>query len=94
MKTKSGFEVLKIVDIPESYLSKGILRELSGREIFVDTDEDLGEQIFSSDVFEQIAWEKEEGGCFFLTDADLKSVDALAEELGEYELVRITKVYQ
>jgi len=92
MKTKSGFEVLKIVDIPESYLSKGILRELSGREIFVDTDEDLGEQIFSSDVFEQIASEKEEGGCFFLTDADLKSVDDLAEELGEYELVRITKV--
>jgi hypothetical protein len=91
MKTKLGFEVLKIVDIPESYLSKGIKRELEGRESFIDTDEDLGEQIFSGDVFEQIACEAEEGGCLSLTKAELNYVGKLAEELGEYELVRITK---
>ena len=97
MQTKLGFEVLRIVDIPSTYFSREILSELSDRESFVDTDEDLGEQIFSADVFEQIACEQEEKkecNCLIgiLSDADLKVIDDLAEDLGEFELVRITRV--
>ena len=91
MQTKSGFEILRIVDIPSTHLSKGILKELSGRESFVDTDEELGEQIFNADVFEAIACEQEEDVLIHLSDADLKTVNDLAEELGEFELVRITR---
>lgn len=97
MQTKSGFEVLRIVDIPSTYLSKGILGALKDRELFVDTDEELGEQIFSADIFEQIVCEQEEkrklnfNHPFLLCDENLKVVNELAEELGEFELVRITR---
>ena len=56
--TKSGFTVVQMVEIPENNLSKRILRELSGRENFVDADEELGEQIFAGTVFEDILGEQ------------------------------------
>lgn len=93
--TKSGFTVIQMVEIPENNLSKRILKELSGREMFVDTDEDLGEQIFSADVFEAIACEQDEmseNSPLRLSDKDLARIDELAEELGEFELIRINKI--
>jgi hypothetical protein len=94
-KTKSGFTVIQMVEIPENNLSKAILKELSGREMFVDTDENLGEQIFSGDIFEQIASEQFEmsiSSPLRLSSADLVSISKLADELNEYELVRINKI--
>jgi hypothetical protein len=96
MQTKSGFEILRIVDIPSTYLSFKILERLKGRESFVDTDEELGEQIFSADVFELIICKqkdfKERGiDYLLLSDEDLKTVNELVKELSEFELVRITR---
>lgn len=45
---------LSIIQIPENAILDRIVRELRGREMFVDTDEDLGERIYSGDVFETI----------------------------------------
>lgn len=93
--TKSGLDVIQVVDIPVENLSKGILKELSDRELFIDTDEDLGEQIFSGDVFEAVAGEQAElpeNSSLRLSPEDIKRIDELAEELGEYELIRITKI--
>jgi hypothetical protein len=93
--TKSGFNVIRMVEIPETFLRKGVLKELSGRESFVDTDEDLGEQIFSGDVFEAIACEQDEmpeNSPLKLKQADLAQIELLSIELGEYELVRINKI--
>ena len=95
METKLGFNVIRLVEIPEESLSKGILKELSGRETFVDTDEDLGEQIFSADVFEAISCEQDEmpeNSPLRLSDEDLKRIDELAEDIGEFELIRFNKI--
>ena len=43
-----------IILIPENAILDRIVRELRGREMFVDADEDLGERIYSGDVFEAI----------------------------------------
>ena len=94
-ETKSGFDVVQMVEIPVENLSEAILNELSGRESFVDADEDLGEQIFSGDIFETMACEQAElfeNSPFRLNPEDIKRIDELAEELGEYELIRITKI--
>lgn len=94
-ETKSGFDVVQMVEIPVENLSEAILNELSGRESFVDADEDLGEQIFSGDIFEAMACEQAElleNSPFRLNPEDIKRIDELAEELGEYELIRITKI--
>jgi hypothetical protein len=93
--TKSGFTVIQMVEIPENNLSKRILKELSGRENFIDADTDLGEQIFAGTVFEDIACEQAEmplNSPLRLSDEDLKRIDELAEELGEFELIRINKI--
>lgn len=95
-KTKTGFTVIQVVEIPETYLRKNVLKELSGRGIYVDTDEDLNEEIFSGDIFEAIASEYEElpknSSLRILDELDLKQVNDLAEELGEYELIRVNKI--
>ena len=89
-KTKSGFSVIQLVEIPESYLRKGVLKELSGRGLYIDTDEGLCEEIFSGDIFTQIECEVEEG--LKISSDDLKQIQELSEELGEYELIRINKI--
>ncbi len=84
-----------MVEIPIENLSEAILNELSGRESFVDADEDLGEQIFSGDIFETVACEQAElpeNSPFKLSPEDIERIDELAEELSEYELIRITKI--
>ena len=95
-KTKTGFTVIQVVEVPEIYLRKNVLKELSGRGIYVDTDEDLNEEIFSGDIFEAIASEYDElpenSPLRVLDELDLKQVNDLAEELGEYELIRVNKV--
>ena len=94
-KTKSGFSIISLVEINETSLNKRILKELTGREMFVYADKELGEQIFSADIFEQIACEQAEmpeNSPLRLSYEDLKIIDELAEELGEYELIRINKV--
>lgn len=94
-KTKSGFSVIQVVEIPVSYLRKGVLKELSGRGIYIDTDEELNEEIYSGDIFEQIAGEQAEipeNSPLKMSTEDLKQVEELAEELGEYELIRVNKI--
>lgn len=93
-KTKSGYSVIQMVEIPEKSLSKGILRQLSGREIYTDTDDDLGECVYDGSVFEAIAGEQAEmsDSPLAMSAEDIAKIDELAEELGEYELVRINKI--
>lgn len=91
--TKSGFSIIQMVEIPEDYLRKGVLKELEGRGLY--TDEELGEEIYSGDIFEAIASEQEElpeSSPLKMSAEDLKQVDELAEKLCEYELVRVNKV--
>lgn len=94
-KTKLGFVVLRIVDIPENYLLPEVRKELNGRELYTDCDDELSETIYSGDVFEAIAGEQAEmegSLCGCLSEEAIKQVDALAEDFGEYELIRLTQV--
>jgi hypothetical protein len=44
----------KMLLLPQSELSQKLRNELNGRESFIDTDEQLGEQIFGADIFDAI----------------------------------------
>ena len=93
MKTKIGFEVLKLVDIPDIYLLPQVKKELEGREMYADCDDDLTETIYSGDVFEAIACEiAEEPQLYNLSKEALKQIDDLAADLTKYELIRLTQV--
>jgi hypothetical protein len=91
--TKESFEVISVTEIPKSSLSKGALKLLEGRESFVDADEDIGEAVFSGDVFETIACElaEMEGSPILPTQEVIDEIDNLAEVI-ETELVRITTI--
>jgi hypothetical protein len=93
-KTKSGFTVIQVVEIPVSYLRKGVLKELSGRELYRDTDDEIDEAIYDGSVFEAIACEQSEmkDSPIRMKPEDLAQVEELAEYLGEYELIRVNKI--
>jgi hypothetical protein len=93
-KTKSGFSVIQVVEIPVSYLRKGVLKELSGRELYKDTDDEIDEAIYDASIFETIACEQSEmkDSPIRMNPEDLAQVEELAEELGEYELIRVNKI--
>lgn len=91
--TKESFDVVSVTDIPRVSLSKGVLKLLAGREMFVDVDEDLEETIFSGDVFEAIAGElaEMEGSPILPPQEVIDEIDNLAEVI-ETELVRIIAI--
>ncbi len=92
---KFNFDVLHVVDIPESFFHKGVLDALRGRESFVDTDKDLNEQIFHADVFNSIISEQEglgENSPSKLGADCISQIISIADETMEYELVRIIKI--
>ena len=92
MKTKIGFEVLKLVDIPNTYLLPTVLRELEGRANFNDVDDNIGESIYSGDVFDKILEEQDGLGVTSLKKdrKAFKQVEKIAKDVRNYELVRIT----
>jgi hypothetical protein len=53
-------DTLKVIQIPKDQLSKALINELQGREVFIDTDNLLEEVMYSSDVFETILGEQYE----------------------------------
>ena len=91
--TKESFDVVSVTDIPRVSLSKGVLKLLAGREMFVDVDEDLEETIFSGDVFEAIAGElaEMEGSPILPPQEVIDEIDNLAEVI-ETELIRIIAI--
>lgn len=93
-KTKSGFTVIQVVEIPVSYLRKGVLKELSGRELYRDTDDEIEETIYGGSVFEDIACEQAEmkDSPIRMSPEDLAQVEELAEDFGQYELIRVNKI--
>ncbi len=99
MFTKESFEVVSCIDIPRVSLLKGVLEELEGRELMVDTDEDTQEKLYSGDVFETIASEwaelfeinEDHRQIFRISKSMIDQVDNLAEII-ETELVRIIAI--
>jgi hypothetical protein len=97
--TKESFEVISVTDIPYSSLLPGVIKELNGRELMVDTDDELNEKLYSGDVFEAIACEWAElfkadenhRQIFRITQEMIDEVDNLAEII-ETELVRIVTI--
>ena len=91
--TKESFEVISVTDIPINSLLPGVLKQLQGREMMIDTDCILDEKLYSGDVFEAIAGDLAE-----MEDSPLlppkevvEQIDNLAEII-ETELVRIISV--
>ena len=93
-KKKSKFDVVSMTQIPESYLTKGTLKALDGREAFCDTDTELDEKIYIGDVFEAILCENSEMGdspIAIKDEATLLQLEELAKEVAT-EYVQITKI--
>jgi hypothetical protein len=93
-KNKTKFNVVKMTQIPESYLTKETLKALNGREAFSDTDTDLDEKIYTGDIFEAIFCEEMENGGNPLRirdEATLNQLEELAREVVT-EYIQITKI--
>jgi hypothetical protein len=90
---KSVLTKVTITQIPENALLDRVVRELKGREMFVDTDEDLGERIYSGDVFEAILGEfgELEGTPMYPQKKVMEQLLELAEII-DTEYVQITMV--
>jgi len=57
MFTNESFSVISITEIPKDVLLEGVIKLLEGREMYVDTDYELEEKIYSGDVFETLSCE-------------------------------------
>jgi hypothetical protein len=93
-KTKTGFSVIQMVEIPIRNLRVGVIKAMQGRQMYVDTDNDINEQIFAGNVFSTML-EEDEGLSqnSLLTDLDdLIQVQKLADEMTQYELIRVNKI--
>jgi hypothetical protein len=84
---------VSMTQIPENALLHRVVRELEGREVFTDTALDLGEQIYSGDVFEAILGELGE-----LEDTPMYPQEKVMEQLVELtelidtDYIQITKI--
>lgn len=87
---KKSFDVISITDIPRTSLLVGVLKQLEGREIYSDVDDDLDEKIYNGDVFEAIVGElaEMENSPLYPSQEVIDQIDNLAEII-ETELVRI-----
>lgn len=94
-KTKSGFTVIQMVEIPMGYVRPNVLKSLTGHEIYADTDSQINENIYPADIFNRIL-EEGDGFCknykIKYTNEDFVQIQELAEECKNYELVRINRV--
>ena len=90
---KTVLHKVSMTQIPENALLDRVVKELGGRECFIDTDEDLGERIYTGDVFEAILGEFGE-----MEDTPMypskKVMEQLVElaELVDTEYVQITLI--
>ena len=94
-KTKTGFTVIRVVEIPIEYLHTGVIKALRGLASFTDTNKDINEKIYSGDVFETIKSDDlklPSSSMLKLSYKERKQVAELAEECKDYELVRINKI--
>lgn len=84
---------VSMTQIPENALLHRVVKELEGREVFTDTTLDLGEQIYSGDVFEAILGELAE-----LEDTPMYPQEKVMEQLVELtelidtDYIQITKI--
>jgi hypothetical protein len=90
--TKLGFEVISIVEIPDTYLPTPVLERLQGKETFVDTNKSINEKIYSGNVFDIIFREIEENDEKILTLPDFHLLAELAKDMINYEFFRVTKI--
>ena len=79
--------------IPQTALSEWVVRQLQGREMFEDTDTDLGERIYSGDVFEAILCEyaELEDTPLYPQVENMKQLDELSQMV-DTEYVQITMI--
>lgn len=91
---RNNFEIVSMTQIPHTYFLQGVLKQLNGRECFLDTDNDLNETIYSGDIFEAILSEQEEMKGIILEEKNkdvLEQLEYLAKNIST-EYVQIIKI--
>lgn len=71
-KIAKAFTRVDMIQIGENALLHGVVKALEGRETFIDTDDTMGERIYTGDVFAAILGEDSQakkGGHKGITDA-------------------------
>jgi hypothetical protein len=84
---------VSITQIPENALIDGVVKQLRGREMFTDADPDLGERIYSGDVFEAILGElgEMEDSPLYPNEKTITQLEELAKLINtEYVQVTMT----
>lgn len=88
-----ALRTVSMTQINEDALSDWVVRQLRGREAFEDTDSELGEKIYTGDVFETILCEyaELEDSPLYPQAKHMKQLDELAQMI-DTEYVQITKI--
>jgi hypothetical protein len=83
---------VSMIQIPENGLLHGVIKELSGREMFNDADHDNTERIYSGDIFGQILEETLQREDTGFSPVSQKVIDQLnyLNQMCDAEYVQIT----
>jgi len=90
---KKVINKVSMIQIPENAILDWIVKELRGREMFVDADNTIDERIYSGDVFEAILNEygEMEGTPMYPQKKVMEQLDELSK-LIDTEYVQITNI--
>lgn len=83
---------VKVIQIRRNDLSKQVLRELTGREVFTDTDSDINECIYYGTVFEIILGENSEQTLLSFNQDIIDELLVLDTLCGNYQYVMLTEI--
>lgn len=87
-----AIDELKVIQLNRKDISNHLLRELNGRQVFIDTDSDLCEFMYYGDVFDGILGEHTEQTLLSFNQDVIDELLALQEICGEYQYVMLTGV--
>lgn len=79
----------KMAQIPENCLLHGIVKQLEGRETFVDVDNELNEKMYNGDVFDAILMDV--GAFSPLNEKEIEQLKELSLHMNNFTYVMVSK---
>jgi hypothetical protein len=84
-----AIDELKVIQLNRKDISKHVLRELNGRQVFIDTDSDLCEFMYYGDVFAGILGEHTEQTLLSFNQDVIDELLVLDSLCGDYQYVML-----
>lgn len=83
------FDVLKVIQISETFIPSDVLERISGYEVFTDTDEEIDDKIYSTVSLHNIITDK---GDDRTNENTRLRVEALYKKIANFPYFMVTKI--